>query len=94
MAASRYYDLHTKQHGQRATLFEGRAVRSCYPAVSPEIAAVGGTYVDLPMDKACVDGSLVTAPAWPAHPAWLSAFLDVTGAKIEVGKAEPVESWS
>jgi protease I len=50
---------------------------SCYPAVSPEVAAAGGTYVEVAMDKACVDGNLVTAPAWPAHPAWLAAFLKV-----------------
>jgi len=28
------------------------------------------------------NGNLVTAPAWPAHPAWLAAFLEVLGAKI------------
>jgi hypothetical protein len=25
----------------------------------------------------------VTAPAWPAHPTWLAAFLEVLGTKIE-----------
>ena len=30
-----------------------------------------------------VDGTLVTAPAWPAHPAWIAAFLKVLGTKIE-----------
>jgi protease I len=30
-----------------------------------------------------VDGNLVTAPAWPAHPKWLAAFLNVLGTKIE-----------
>ena len=50
---------------------------SCYPAVSPEVVAAGGTYM-LPaetMDSAHVDGNLVTAPAWPAHPAWMREFL-------------------
>jgi protease I len=32
-----------------------------------------------------VDGSLVTAPAWPAHPAWLARFLEVLGTRIEHG---------
>jgi protease I len=50
---------------------------SCYPAVAPEVAAAGGTFADVAIDKACVDGNLVTAPAWPAHPAWLAAFLEV-----------------
>jgi protease I len=29
------------------------------------------------MTEAVVDGTLVTAPAWPAHPAWLAKFLEV-----------------
>lgn len=60
----------------------GRSV-SAYPAVGPEVTAAGGKYVDLPMDGACVDGNLVTAPAWPAHPAWLAKFLGVLGTRIE-----------
>jgi protease I len=56
---------------------------SAYPAVGPDVTAAGGTYVDLPMDSATVDGNLVTAPAWPAHPAWLAKFLAVLGTKIE-----------
>jgi len=50
---------------------------SCYPAVAPEVAAGGGTYVSPSdsMDSAHVDGNLVTAPAWPAHPAWMREFL-------------------
>ena len=34
-----------------ARVLEGRSC-SCYPAVSPDVAAAGGTYVELPMDKA------------------------------------------
>jgi protease I len=59
--------------------------KSCtaYPAVSPEVKSAGGTWVDVPVDKAYVDGNLVTAPAWPAHPEWLAKFLEVLGTKIE-----------
>ena len=56
---------------------------SCYPAVSPDVGAAGGKYAEIPMDQAHVDGNLVTAPAWPAHPAWLAAFLKVLGTEIE-----------
>ncbi|MGA2075469.1 MAG: DJ-1/PfpI family protein [Terriglobia bacterium] len=56
---------------------------SCYPAVSPDVVTAGGKYVDIPVDQTYVDGGLVTAPAWPAHPAWLAAFLKVLGTKIE-----------
>lgn len=29
-------------------------------------------------------GNLVTAPAWPAHPQWLSQFPTVMGARISL----------
>src|SRR3954462_5062062 len=45
---------------------------SAYPAVGPDVTACGGTFAaDVPIDGAHADGNLVTAPAWPAHPAWL-----------------------
>jgi protease I len=56
---------------------------SSYPAVGPEVNRAGGTYVDVPMTKAHVDGNWVTGPAWPAHPEWLAKFLQVLGTKIE-----------
>ena len=59
-----------------AGVAKGRSM-SAYPAVGPEVAAAGGKYVNLPMTEAHVDGNLVTAPAWPAHPAWLAKFLAV-----------------
>ena len=60
--------------------------RSCsaYPACAPEVSAAGGEFVDIPVDQAHVDGNLVTAPAWPAHPAWLAKFLLVLGTRIEL----------
>jgi protease I len=56
---------------------------SCYPACSPDVTRAGGTFVDVAMAEAVVDGNLVTAPAWPAHPAWLAKFLGVLGTRIE-----------
>ncbi len=56
---------------------------SAYPAVGPDVTRAGGTYVDIPVDQAHVDGNLVSAPAWPAHPDWLAKFLKVLGTKIE-----------
>ena len=58
---------------------------SAYPAVGPEVDRAGGRYVDLPVDQAVTDGNLVTAPAWPAHPAWLAQFLAVLGTRVESG---------
>ena len=60
--------------------------RSCtaYPAVKPDVIACGGTWAEpsAGLDSAHVDGNLVTAPAWPAHPAWIRAFLEVLGAPV------------
>ncbi len=57
---------------------------SAYPAVGPDVNAAGGSYVDIPVDQAHVDGNMVSAPAWPAHPDWLAKFLKVLGTKIEL----------
>jgi protease I len=65
-----------------AGILKGRSC-SCYPAVSPEVMTAGGAYVDLHMDEAHLDQNLVTAPAWPAHPAWLATFLRLLGTRIE-----------
>src|SRR5690606_21011646 len=60
--------------------------RSCtaYPACGPDVSGCGGDFRSIPVDAAHVDGNLVTAPAWPAHPAWLREFVKVLGARIEI----------
>jgi len=57
---------------------------TAYPAVSPDVKNAGGNWKEIPIDAAHVDGNLVTAPAWPAHPQWLAKFLQVLGTKIEL----------
>ena len=64
-----------------ADVVKGRKL-TAYPAVGPDVSAGGGEYVAVPVDKAFVDGNLVTAPAWPAHPDWLAKFFTVLGTKI------------
>jgi protease I len=54
------------------------------PAVAPEVRNAGATFVSLPVEKAHVDGNLVSAAAWPAHPEWLAKFLELLGTKIEL----------
>ncbi|EAQ78854.1 DJ-1/PfpI family protein [Blastopirellula marina] len=67
-----------------AGVLQGKSC-SCYPAVGPEVTLAGGQYVAASegFDNAHVDGNLVTAPAWPAHPALMRAFLEVLGTKIQ-----------
>ncbi|THF61211.1 DJ-1/PfpI family protein [Pseudothauera rhizosphaerae] len=64
-----------------ARVLEGKRC-SAYPACRAEVELAGGTYADIPLDQAVTDGKLVTAPAWPAHPAWIAQFLAVLGTRI------------
>ena len=57
---------------------------SAYPACAAEVKLAGGQYADIAVTDAVTDGHLVTAPAWPAHPAWLAQFVKVLGAKISI----------
>lgn len=66
-----------------AGVIEGREC-SAYPACAPEVRLAGGKYMEIAIDEAHTDGNLVTAPAWPAHPAWIAQFLAVLGTKIEL----------
>jgi protease I len=67
-----------------AGVLDGRRV-SAYPACAPEVELAGATFADIGVDAAVTDGNLVTAPAWPAHPAWIAQFLAVLGTRVEHG---------
>jgi len=57
---------------------------TAYPAVEYEVRASGGTWVEPKggLEGAHVDGHLVTAQAWPAHPAWIREFLKLLGTPV------------
>lgn len=73
---------HALQLLAAAGILQGRNC-TAYPACSPEVKLAGGNFVETAIDAAHVDGNLVTAPAWPAHPQWLAEFLKVLGSRIE-----------
>ncbi|OIQ70513.1 general stress protein 18 [mine drainage metagenome] len=66
-----------------AGVLEGRECSS-YPACAPEVRGAGGRYADIPIDQAVTEGNLVSAPAWPAHPAWMGQFLKLLGTQISL----------
>lgn len=66
-----------------ADVLQGRLC-SAYPACAAEVKLAGGQYADIAVTEAVTDGHLVTAPAWPAHPAWLAQFVKVLGATITI----------
>jgi len=75
-------------HGQQvlaaAGVLTGRLC-TAYPAVKPDVLNAGATWgeVNATFSNAHVDGNLVTAPAWPAHPEWMRKFLQLLGSRIE-----------
>ncbi|GAB3821829.1 DJ-1/PfpI family protein [Pontibacter rugosus] len=66
-----------------ARVVEGRRL-TAYPAVGPEVELAGGIFESVAPTEVVVDGNLVTSP-WPGHPKFIKAFLDVLGARIELG---------
>ena len=66
-----------------ADVIRGKTI-SAYPACAPEVKLAGGNYEDIAVDQAVTDGNFVTAPAWPAHPAWLGQFLQRLGTEIKL----------
>jgi protease I len=63
-----------------AGLLEGRR-SAAYPALAPDVRAAGAEFVD---DEAVVDGLMVSARAWPDHPAWMREFVQILRAKAPV----------
>jgi protease I len=66
-----------------AGVLKGRTC-SAYPACSAEVVLAEGKFAGIAIDAAVTDGNLVTAPAWPAHPAWIGQFLKLLGTRIEL----------
>ncbi len=75
---------HGAQILSAARVLEGKECMS-YPAVKTEVELAGGKWIpnNETFTNAHVDGNLVTAAAWPAHPEWIAKFLQVLGTKIE-----------
>lgn len=65
-----------------ANVLKGRTL-TAYVAVGPDIELAGGTWQDIPADKAIVDGNLVTSPAWPGHQEILKEFYKLLGIIIQ-----------
>lgn len=72
---------HGPQLAVAAGVLKGR-ICSAYPACRVEVELAGAQYADIAINAACTDGNLVSAPAWPAHPAWIAQFLNVLGTRI------------
>lgn len=47
---------------------------AAYPALQPDVEAGGAEFVD---SEVVVDGMLISARAWPDHPAWMREFVSL-----------------
>jgi protease I len=67
-----------------AQVLQGRLC-TAYPAVKAEVVGAGARWgeVNDTLTNAHVEGNLVTAAAWPAHPEWMRKFLQLLGSTIE-----------
>ncbi len=76
---------HGAQLLSAAGVLKGRQV-SAYPACRAEVELAGGEFIPASesFDNAQTDANLITAPAWPAHPAWMRQFLAALGTPIGV----------
>ncbi|MCE5286609.1 MAG: DJ-1/PfpI family protein [Pelosinus sp.] len=63
-----------------AQVLKGKAVTS-YPACAAECKLAGAEWKN---EQVVISGNLVTAQAWPDHPEWLRAFVELLGATITI----------
>jgi protease I len=56
-----------------AGVLSGRRT-AAYPALQPDVVAVGAEFVD---GGGVVDGNMVSARAWPDHPTWMRQFMQL-----------------
>ncbi len=69
-----------------AGLLQGRRT-AAYPALEPDVKAGGAEFVN---SEAVVDGMMVSARAWPDHPAWMRAFVALLKQKAPVPSQKTV----
>jgi protease I len=67
-----------------AGVLKGRRT-AAYPALEPDIRSAGAQFVD---SEAVVDGMMVSARAWPDHPAWMREFIRLLRQKAPVREQE------
>ena len=58
---------------------------AAYPALEPDIKAAGAEFVNA---EAVVDGAMISARAWPDHPAWMREFIRLLKEKAPARELE------
>ena len=63
-------------------VLEGKKT-AAYPALEPDVRACGAKFVN---SEAVIDGQMISARAWPDHPAWMREFIKLLRQKAPVGE--------
>jgi protease I len=69
-----------------AGVLDGRRT-AAYPALQPDVEAVGAEFVD---GAGVVDGAMVSARAWPDHPSWMREFVKLLRERAPVEREAAV----
>jgi protease I len=67
-----------------AGVLKGRRT-AAYPALEPDVRAAGAQFVDA---DAVIDGTMISARAWPDHPSWMREFVRLLRQKAPVQQGE------
>jgi protease I len=67
-----------------AGVLNGRRT-AAYPALEPDVGAAGAEFVD---GAAVIDGTMVSARAWPDHPSWMREFMRLLDERAPVESAQ------
>ena len=67
-----------------AGVLSGRRT-AAYPALAPDVRAAGAQFID---GEAVVDGNMVSARAWPDHPAWMREFMALVRSRVPASPRE------
>ena len=54
---------------------------AAYPALEPDVRAAGAEFVN---SEAVIDGNMISARAWPDHPAWMREFIKLLRQKAPI----------
>lgn len=63
-----------------AGVLKGRTT-AAYPALQPDVTAAGAKFVN---SEVVIDGMMISARAWPDHPAWMREFVHLLRQKAPV----------
>jgi protease I len=67
-----------------AGVLSGRRT-AAYPALAPDVRAAGAQFI---VSEAVVDGNMVSARAWPDHPAWMREFIALLRSRVPASPRE------